>query len=265
MLKLFLRLSLAAACLPLSALVVGLSLSQTASAAALTSVSDLEESPQANQATFLIEVTNPEARVQNVNYYASPVRGHACGQAETSYDLIVGETAADRRLVKFEADSKQVCLRITYRIGSETDLSVDFHGFAVNTAGAPASQPASATGAGTSIDSGDACGGAGRYLLGIPSWDRGLGDCDRVTSEELLSGEKAQIIVLNIMAILTHVAAFVAIGFVIYGGFQYVLSTGNADQATNARKTIINAGIGAAIVVMARVLVEVIYNNLTGG
>ncbi|MYB40351.1 hypothetical protein F4X86_03765 [Candidatus Saccharibacteria bacterium] len=265
MLKLFLRLSLAAACLPLSALVVALGLSQPASAATTTSISDLEESQQADQVTFLVEVTNPEARVQNVNYYVSPVSGHECGQAEVSYDLVAGETAAGRRLVRLEADSKQVCLRITHRVGSETDLLVDFHGFAVNPVGSVASQPAPATGTSASINSSDVCGGSGRYLLGIPSWDRGLGDCDRITSEELLGGEKARLIALNIMAILTHVAAFVAIGFVIFGGFQYVLSTGNADQATNARKTIINAGIGAVIVIMARVLVEVIYNNLTGG
>ena len=115
------------------------------------------------------------------------------------------------------------------------------------------------------VDPADVCGGPGRYFLGVPSWDRGLGDCDNINSDELLSGEKARIITLNIMAILTHLAAFVAVGFVIFGGFKFVLSTGNADQAADARKTIINAGIGAVIVVMARVITEIIYNNLTGG
>ena len=112
---------------------------------------------------------------------------------------------------------------------------------------------------------GDVCGGEGRYFLGIPSWDRGLGDCEHISSEELLSGDKVQIIAVNIMAILTHLAAFVAVGFVIYGGFRFVLSTGNADQATAARRTIINAGIGAVIVIMARVITEIVYNNLAGG
>ena len=108
------------------------------------------------------------------------------------------------------------------------------------------------------------CGGEGRYFLGIPSWDRGLGNCEDIEAEEILSGDKFKIIANNIMAIATHVAAFVAIGFIIYGGFAFVLSSGNAEQATNARKTIINAAVGAVIVVMARVLTEVIYNNLTG-
>ncbi len=115
-----------------------------------------------------------------------------------------------------------------------------------------------------SSPTGDICGGQGRYFLGIPSWDRGLGNCEDIEADEILSGDKFKIIANNIMAIATHVAAFVAIGFIIYGGFAFVLSSGNAEQATNARKTIINAAIGAIIVVMARVLTEVIYNNLTG-
>ena len=109
----------------------------------------------------------------------------------------------------------------------------------------------------------EVCGGSGRYFLGMPSWDRGLGDCDNINADELLAGDKVKIIASNAVAIATHIAAFVAVAFVIYGGFAFVLSSGNAEQATNARKTIINAAIGLVIVIMARVLAEVIYNGLT--
>ena len=112
-------------------------------------------------------------------------------------------------------------------------------------------------------NSSDVCGGTGRYFLGIPSWDRGLGDCETIDSEEILSGEKVKLIVNNVVAIATHLAAFVAVGFIIFGGFKFVLSSGNSEQATDARKTIINAAIGAVIVIMARVLTEIIYNTLT--
>ena len=113
-------------------------------------------------------------------------------------------------------------------------------------------------------DPSEVCGGEGRYLLGMPSWDRGLGDCDDISADEILGGEKVKIIASNVVAIATQIAAFIAVGFVIFGGFTFVLSSGNAEQAANARKTIINAAIGLVIVIMARVLAEVVYNGLTG-
>ncbi len=112
-------------------------------------------------------------------------------------------------------------------------------------------------------DSSEVCGGSGRYLLGIPSWDRGLGDCEDIEAEEILSGEKIKIIANNVVAIITHLSAFVGVGFIIFGGIKYILSMGNSEQATDARKTIINALIGTLIVIMARVLTEVINLNLT--
>ena len=113
------------------------------------------------------------------------------------------------------------------------------------------------------VDTSEVCGGSGRYFLGMPSWDRGLGNCDDINADELLAGDKVKIIASNVVAIATHIAAFAAVGLVIYGGFAFVLSSGNAEQATNARKTIINAAIGLVIVIMARVLAEVIYKSLT--
>ena len=125
-----------------------------------------------------------------------------------------------------------------------------------------AAQPAAANTANPAPDSGE-CGQT-RYLLGIPSWDRGLGRCDNIPGRDLLTSDKAKILANNIAAIATHISAFIAIGFIIYGGFAYVLSSGNSDKAGEARKIIINAAIGAVIVIMARVLTEVIYRNLTG-
>ena len=112
-------------------------------------------------------------------------------------------------------------------------------------------------------DSGDVCGGSGRYFLGIPSWDRGIGSCEDIGGEEFLSGDKIKLIANNIVAILTHLAAFIAVGFIVFGGIRYILSSGNAEQAADARKTIINAIIGTIIVIMARVFTEVIHQNLT--
>ena len=110
----------------------------------------------------------------------------------------------------------------------------------------------------------EACGGEGRYLLGvIPSWDRGLGSCEDVSVEELLEGNKVKIFINNALTIIIMLAGIVAVAFVIVGGFTYIISSGNAEQATSARKTIINALIGLVIVLMGRVVTEIIYNQLT--
>ena len=116
-------------------------------------------------------------------------------------------------------------------------------------------------------DSSNVCDVSGRYLLGIPSWDRGLrgfGDCEKIEDQGTLDEDKFEIIITNITAIATHVAAFIAVGFVIFGGFLFILSSGNTEKTTKARKTIINAAIGLVIAIMARVITEIIYKNLTG-
>lgn len=106
--------------------------------------------------------------------------------------------------------------------------------------------------------------GQTRYFLGIPSWDRGLENCEELDGDDFLQGDYIKILANNILAIITHIAAFIAVGFIIYGGFQFVLSTGDTEKANRARQTIINAAIGSLIVIMARVVTEIIYNNLTG-
>ena len=115
---------------------------------------------------------------------------------------------------------------------------------------------------------GGSCGGEGRSFLGIPSWDRGLDPCEDIEIEDFFKDDpltnQLTILINNFVAIATHVAAMVAVGFIIYGGFCFVLSTGNAEKATAARKTIINAAIGALIVIMAQVATEIIYKSLTG-
>ena len=110
----------------------------------------------------------------------------------------------------------------------------------------------------------EVCGGEGRYLLGvIPSWDRGLGSCENVEVAEILEGNKIAILTTNILAIIVSVSALIAVGFIIVGGFVYILSSGNPEQATSARKTIMNALIGLVIVIMGRVVAEIVYNQLT--
>ena len=109
--------------------------------------------------------------------------------------------------------------------------------------------------------SGGAC--PGRTLLGIPSWDRGICLDETESLSSVFEGKTSLILATNVITILVSIAGLVAVAFVIVGGFLYVLSSGNAEKAKSARQTIIHALVGLVIAVMARVLVEVIWRNLT--
>ena len=61
-------------------------------------------------------------------------------------------------------------------------------------------------------------------------------------------------ILFNIASMLTGILGYLAIGFVIYGGFQYMLSRGNPAGTASAIKTITNALIGLAICCSASII-----------
>lgn len=65
-------------------------------------------------------------------------------------------------------------------------------------------------------------------------------------------------IVLNISADIALLVGYVAIGFVIYGGFKYIMSTGEPGKVAEAKKMITNALIGLVIAVLATVIVNTI-------
>ncbi len=55
-------------------------------------------------------------------------------------------------------------------------------------------------------------------------------------------------------------AGAVAVVFVIVGGFMYITSAGNEEQAEKGKKTLINAIIGVVIIIMSYVIINVITN-----
>ncbi len=106
----------------------------------------------------------------------------------------------------------------------------------------------------------------GRSFLGIPAWDRGV-DCDSITTSSITeTGEDnpLYLIILNITQAIAIIAGYVAVVFVVVGGFKFVLSDGVPDKAADARRTIINALIGAGIAAMAAVVIEVIFSQVSG-
>lgn len=61
------------------------------------------------------------------------------------------------------------------------------------------------------------------------------------------------------------VAFILAVIFLIYGGFRYILAGGNEESAKQGRTAIFNALIGIVIIVLSFIVVQIVYNFVAGG
>lgn len=69
-------------------------------------------------------------------------------------------------------------------------------------------------------------------------------------------------IVLNLIEIGLQLVAYASAGFIIYGGFKYLTSTGSADKTAAARKTILNAVIGLVLSFLSVIIVTIIASRI---
>jgi hypothetical protein len=104
-------------------------------------------------------------------------------------------------------------------------------------------------------------------LFGIPSWysyldlkeNAATKTCDVVNFQ--VPGSFINI-GLAILDMALHVAALVAVAFVLYGGVQLLTSRGEPDKAAGGRQTIINALVGLAITLVAVASVSFLGSRL---
>ena len=68
---------------------------------------------------------------------------------------------------------------------------------------------------------------------------------------------------LAVLEILLRIAGIVAFIYIVIGGFRFVLSRGNPQEAVKARQTLIDAIIGMGIAMLATVLVAFIGRTLS--
>lgn len=66
-----------------------------------------------------------------------------------------------------------------------------------------------------------------------------------------------------VIEIMLFVAGIVAVAYIIYGGFKYVLSQGNPDQTKTAKDAILNALIGLIIAIVATTVVRFVAERLS--
>ncbi len=115
-----------------------------------------------------------------------------------------------------------------------------------------------------------ACG----EFLGFPAWYDGLVDANckihepeaafpTKTDEEALTYYIWRI-VLNALEIALRVIGIVAVAFMIYGGFQYLTSSGSPERAAGAMKTIVNASVGLIIALGVTALQGLIWKVVAG-
>lgn len=69
-------------------------------------------------------------------------------------------------------------------------------------------------------------------------------------------------IVLVVVEDIFQLAAYIAVGFIMYGGFLYLTSTGSPEYTKQALRTIINAVIGLVVAVSAAAIVGFIGGRL---
>lgn len=99
-------------------------------------------------------------------------------------------------------------------------------------------------------------------FLGFTSWDCGIEP--NIDSEEKLKTSIWQI-AANVATDITVAAAYLVIGYVIYGGYQYTFSGGDPSKVATGKKTLTQAFIGLAIVMSAYAIVSTIRFAILGG
>ena len=99
-----------------------------------------------------------------------------------------------------------------------------------------------------------------RSFLGLTSWDCGLAEFD---NEDHLKSN-ILIITSNVFVDITVIAAYLVLGYVIYGGYLYIFSSGDPGKIAASKKTLTHAFIGLAIVMLASVILNAIRVALIG-
>ena len=100
-------------------------------------------------------------------------------------------------------------------------------------------------------------------ILSFPVWYRGLvgpaPECNLLSPDKVggLSGFIWRI-VLNVTEIGLQLVGYIAVGYILYGGFLFLTSQGSSEGSAKARKTILNAVIGLVISIASIAIVNLI-------
>jgi hypothetical protein len=115
-----------------------------------------------------------------------------------------------------------------------------------------------------SYAAGFTCAGSkAQQIFGLPVWYTGLNvsdtNCDIVSPSDV-GGISPFIwrIALNGIDIALRLVGYIAVGYIIYGGFAMITANGAPDSVAKARKTILNAVIGLVISIGSVAIVNLV-------
>jgi hypothetical protein len=106
----------------------------------------------------------------------------------------------------------------------------------------------------------------GISFLFFPTWFEflpGVEDTNGLCAVRIVGINDVWLIVAAIVDILLRVVAIAAVSMMVYGGFQYVTSSGNPDQTRKAQSTIFNALIGLVIAVGASTIITFVAGKFS--
>ena len=94
-------------------------------------------------------------------------------------------------------------------------------------------------------------------FLAFPTWYRGL-KCDANNDGiSIAQGQDLSAIIftiaLNVIDIILRLIGIIAVGFIIWGGFQYIISRGEPERSKAAIITVRNAVVGMVIAMLAAI------------
>lgn len=98
-------------------------------------------------------------------------------------------------------------------------------------------------------------------LLTFPAWYKGIVDGNCLVKNPADVGGLPKFIAtiaLNVIEFMLQLVGYLAVGFIIAGGFRYLISTGAPDDIAKAKKTILNAVVGLVISIFSIGIVNVV-------
>ena len=106
--------------------------------------------------------------------------------------------------------------------------------------------------------------GSCRPLLGMISWDCNVPLLNGGNINQDSLGSSIWTIAANVATDITVIAAYLVIGYIIYGGYLYIFSAGDTGKAMSGKKAIHQALMGLAIVISANVILNSLRIALVG-
>lgn len=106
---------------------------------------------------------------------------------------------------------------------------------------------------------------AGGDFLGFPKWYKyldGTTTANGLCSPRLTGLSDIYLIVAAVIEVLLRISALLAVAYIIFGGIEYIMSQGEPEKTTKARKTITNALIGLFISIFAAATVAFFAGRL---